>query len=323
MFDSRGKATSFNSQFSSVFTTEDTKTIPDLGPPKYPAANHINVTTEGVSKSLKSLKTQKATGPDQISARILKDLAVEISPILSHIFQQSLNTGDVPSDWRVANITPIYKKGDRTAPANYRLVSITSICSKTIEHIIFSHVMDHYESNNILADVQHGFRPGRSCETQLIITSHDLVKSLDNREQVDAVVLDFSKAFDRVPHQRLLRKLHHYGIQNSLLLWMENFLTRRSQRVVVDGTASDWSPVTSGVPQETVLGPLLFLSFINDLPSDITSTLRLCADDCLTYRSIASINDSVALQKDLNTLQQWAEHEDNATPCASLCYVKP
>ena len=255
---------------------------------------------------LTSLKTNKATGPDQISSRILKDLAIEITPILTFIFQQSLNTGDVPSKWRVANISPIYKKGDRSIPSNYRPVSITSICSKIVEHIIFSHIMDHYDSHDILVDSQHGFRPGRSCETQLTITTQDLVKALDNKKQVDAVVLDFSKAFDRVPHHRLLHKLHHYGIRNSLLLWMENFLTTRSQRVVVDGASSEWTPVTSGVPQGTVLGPLLFLSFINDLPTGITSQLRLFADDCLIYRPISSIEDTIALQNDLDTLHQWS-----------------
>ena len=119
-------------------------------------------------------------------------------------------------------------------------------------------------------------------------------------------MLDFSKAFDRVPHQRLLRKLHHYGVRGPLLSWTENFLTQRSQRVVIDGQSSDWVPVTSGVPQGTVLGPLLFLTYINDIPSGITSKLRLFADDCLIYRSISNITDSTELQKDLDRLHQWS-----------------
>ena len=150
-------------------------------------------------------------------------------------------------------------------------------------------------------------RPGRSCETHLLITSNDLTKSLDKGEQVDAIVLDFSKAFDRVPHQRLLSKLHHYGVRDSLLLWINNFLTKRSQRVVVDGEASDWVPVTSRVPQGTVLGPmLLFLSFINDLSSGITSKIRLYAEDCLIYRPIKNTKDSAALQRDLDILYHWS-----------------
>ena len=271
-----------------------------------PPMDRIIVTPDGVLKLLQEIIIRKATGPDLIPARILKDYAVELAPILTFIFQQSLDSGSVPSDWRTANIVPIYKKGGKSVPSNYRPVSITSICSKLIEHIIFSQVMNHYDNHHILVDAQHGFRPGRSCETQLTITAHDLAMALDNRQQMDAVVLDFSKAFDRVPHQHLLSKLQHYGINASLLLWIRNFLTTRSQRVVIDGQSSDSVPVTSGVPQGTVLGPLLFLSFINDLPSGITSHLRLFADDCLMYRPINNISDSQLLQEDLDRLHQWS-----------------
>ena len=292
-----------------------------MGNSTYPAARQINVSQDGVLKLLQNLKTNKATGPDAVPARILKDLAVEISPILALIFQQSLDTGHVPSDWRIANISPIHKKGDKSTPSNYRPVSITSICSKLIEHILFTNIMEHYDNNNILTDLQHGFRPGRSCESQLLITTHDLRKSLDNKEQVDAVILDFSKAFDRVPHQRLLLKLRHYGIQGSLLEWIENFLTQRTQRVVVDGESSEWVPVSSGVPQGTVLGPLLFLTFINDLPSGISSKIRLFADDCLMYRSITNMHDSDKLQEDLNILHEWSnkwQMEFNTAKCHTM-----
>ena len=306
IFDSKGKATAFNDQFSSVFTSENVSTMPDLGQSAFPAMDHINVTCDGVLKLLQSLDIKKATGPDTLPARLLKEFADEISPILTYIFQKSLDSGIIPSDWREANISPIFKKGDRSVPSNYRPVSITSICCKLIEHIIFSNIMDHYNQHHILTEAQHGFRPGRSCETQLIITAQDLTKSIDDREQVDAIVLDFSKAFDRVPHQRLLRKLDHYGIRGHLLLWAENFLTHRSQRVVIDGQSSEWVPVTSGVPQGTVLGPLLFLTFINDLPAGITSKLRLFADDCLMYRSINNTSDSIKLQEDLDRLHKWS-----------------
>ena len=236
----------------------------------------------------------------------MKFFAEDIAPILTFIFQQSLDTGTVPSDWRLANISPIFKKGDRSKASNYRPVSITSICSKLLEHVIFSNIMDHCDENNILNDVQHGFRPGHSCETQLIITSQDVAHSLDQKEQVDAVALDFSKAFDRVPHNRLLHKLHHYGIHDNLIRWIRVFLTERLQRVVVDGESSEWVPVTSGVPQGTVLGPLLFISFINDIVDGISSKIRLFADDCLLYRPITDVTDSQALQQDLNRLHSWA-----------------
>ena len=201
IFDSRGKANAFNDQFRSVFTCENSSNIPDLGESSVPSMAPIKVTNDGVLKLLQSLNIKKATGPDSLPARILREFATEIAPILTVIFQQSLDTGIVPADWRLANISPIYKKGDRSVPSNYRPVSITSICCKLLEHIIFSNVMAHFNNHSILVDAQHGFRPGRSCETQLILTAEDLTKAIDNREQVDAIVLDFSKAFDRVPHQ--------------------------------------------------------------------------------------------------------------------------
>ena len=176
---------------------------------------------------------------------ILKFFAEDIASILTFIFPKYLDTGTVPSDWRLANISPIFKKGDRSKASNYRPVSITSICSKLLEHVIFSNIMDHYDENNILNDVQHGFRPGHSCEIQLIITSPDVAHSLDQKEQVDAVALDFSKAFDRVPRNRLLHKLNHYGIHDNLIRWIRVFLTERLQRVVVDGESSERVPVTS------------------------------------------------------------------------------
>ena len=184
--------------------------------------------------------------------------------------------------------------------------------------------MHHYETHEILTDHQHGFRPGRSCETQLVITTNDIIKALDERKQVDAIILDFSKAFDRVPHHRLLAKLSHYGIKYKLLTWMENFLTKRSQRVVVDGESSDWIPVTSGVPQGTVLGPLLFLSFINDLPCGISSNIRLFADDCLLYRPISNTDDTKVLQNDLDTLHRWSQRwqmKFNVEKCNSMTFT--
>lgn len=166
--------------------------------------------------------------------------------------------------------------------------------------------MGHYDTHNILTDCQHGFRRGRSCESQLIITANDFAKALDDRKQLDSIILDFSKAFDRVPHQRLLLKLHHYGVRGFLLKWFENFLTKRSQRVVVDGEASEWTDVLSGVPQGTVLGPLLFLTFINDVSDSISSSIRLFADDCLLYRPINTKDDCKALQQDLDSLHSWS-----------------
>lgn len=306
VFDATRKAKVFNQQFQSVFTAEDTTVLPNLGESNVPTMENISITPNGVQKLLEAIKTDKATGPDGIPGQFLKSFAKDLAPVLCFIFQQSLNTGQVPSDWRLANITPIFKKGDKSTPSNYRPVSVTSICSKLIEHIIFSQIMHHYDTNNVLHDSQHGFRAGRSCETQLIMTAEDLARSLDQKDQVDAIALDFSKAFDRVPHERLLLKLRHYGIRGELQQWIRSFLTDRSQRVVVDGQASDTIHVSSGVPQGTVLGPLLFITFINDISHGITSKLRLFADDCLIYNPIHDISDHHALQRDLDRLHQWS-----------------
>ena len=165
--------------------------------------------------------------------------------------------------------------------------------------------MNHFDSHSILSDKQHGFRSKHSCESQLIMTVNDLALSLDNRSQTDMIIMDFSKAFDSVPHNRLLLKLNHFGIQNNLLVWISNFLKHREQRVVVGGEHSAWTDVTSGVPQGTVLGPLLFLAYINDLPSNISSNVRLFADDCVIYRQIVNDHDHISLQEDLNTLEKW------------------
>ena len=202
-------------------------------------------------------------------------------------------------------MTPIFKKGDRSEASNYRPVSLTSVCSKLCEHIVAKAIMSHLEVNNILSDFQHGFRAKRSCETQLISFWDEIVKSSSAGGQTDVVIMDFSKAFDIVPHNLLLHKLQYLGIQSHALDWVKSFLTNRRQRVAVDGVFSAYAPVCSGVPQGSVLGPVLFLCYINDMPTCVSSKLRLFADDSIIYRPIKSLSDCLALQRDLLSLESW------------------
>ena len=204
-----------------------------------------------------------------------------MSPFLQVIFTQSLNEGILPTDWLKANITPIYKKGDRSVPVNYRPISLTSVRCKIMEHIIFHACMSHLENNDIINPVQHGFRPGYSCTSQPINIVEHLAKDMDSKKQIDIIFLDFSKPFDTVPHQCLLTKLQYYGINNKIYHWISNWLTKRTQRVLV---VSNHVPVISVAPQGTVLGPLMFLLYISDINKNITSSkLGLFADDCVTY----------------------------------------
>jgi hypothetical protein len=235
----------------------------------------------------------------------LKTNAKQLAEPLSKFFQASIDRGKIPDDWKEALVTPLFKKGDKSTHSNYRPVSLTSICSKVLEHIIHSHIMKHLDKHQILTDYQNGIRASRSCESQLLITINDIAKSMNAGEQMDAILLDFSKAFDKVPHQRLLLKLRHYVIRGNLLDWIEDFLSERTRRVLVEGQHSSSAKVTSGVPQGTVIGPLLFLVFINDLPECVKSTPRLFADDCLLYRPIRSKAVSEELQADLDKLQKW------------------
>lgn len=306
--DSKAKAEILSQQFKSVFTKENLVNIPNLPQDqRKPPMPPINITINGVEKLLNNLNPNKASGPDNIPIKIMKQTSKQTAPILTTIFQKSMDTGNIPSDWLKANIVPIYKKKDRTRASNYRPVSLTSVPCKLLEHIISSSIHTHLQEHNILTNKQHGFRQRRSCETSLITTIHDLAKNLQTNHQIDMILLDFSKAFDTVPHQRLLSKLDHNGIRNNTLDWIKHFLTDRTQQVVVEGHASTPVVVSSGVPQGTVLGPLLFLIYINDMPTNISpgTSIKLFADDAMLYRIVNNEQDSQTLQTDLNHLTRW------------------
>ena len=275
--------------------------------PNQPLLKHVTISTSGIEKLLRNLDPTKAPGPDRISPRILREVATEIAPALSHLFQVSLDTGAVPEDWKNAHVSPVFKKGERYKAENYRPISLTSIPCKILEHVLVSAIMEYCEKHQILCKEQHGFRRAHSCETQLLGFTDEVSKTLEDGIQEDLLVLDFSKAFDKVSHSLLIHKLHHLGICGKVNTWIREFLRDRKQAVVVNGAKSEFAPVESGVPQGSVLGPTLFLLFINDLPTGLTSTARLFADDTACHMRVYSPSDQEELQEDLNKLATWEE----------------
>ncbi len=308
--NSADKANILNGQFQQAFSTDNKQAVGeayfDPVALETPALEDIVISCLGVEKLLQNLVPHKAAGPDTISPRVLNSLSSEIAPLLTLIFRRSLDTGDVPADWRKASVCPVYKKGPKYLAENYRPISLTSIACKIFEHLIASAIMKHAESNHLLYHLQHGFRKGRSCESQLIDLIDDVTKNLDEGRQTDMLVMDFAKAFDKVNHRLLIEKLKNYGIQGKICIWIENWLKNRQQTVVVDGEMSSTIHVSSGVPQGSVLGPSLFLYYINDLPASLHSRVRLFADDTIAYLCIASKSDSDILQNDLNAMGDWA-----------------
>ena len=231
-----------NNYFHTTFTQENTQSLPSKGASPYSSIGHIHIDRNGVEKQLQQLNPSKASGSDAISPKLLKLIACEISPVLSFLFQQSYNTGTIPSQWKQALVSPIHKSGEKSDPSNYRPISLTYIACKIMEHIVLSHVNKHLAANKILTDAPHGFRQGLSTTTQLSSAVHDWSYTLQNRCQVDTI-LDFQKAFDRVPHQRLRIKLQYYGIAGDTLDWIMAFLSDRKQSVIVDGSQSSWRDV--------------------------------------------------------------------------------
>ena len=232
-------------------------------------------------------------------------LTEALTPPLLILFRKSLDEGSLPDDWKHGNITAIHKKGSKAKPCNYRPISITSIICKLFEAIIRDAIVTHMSVNNLFCDQQQGFVPGRSCITQLLTTFEIWTQAIEDGNPVDAIYLDFQKAFDSVPHKRLIRKLAAYGVTGKILRWIETFLTNRKQRVCVEGSLSNWEDVLSGIPQGSVLGPTLFVVFINDMPDEITSLSKMFADDAQVFRQIETSADIATLQNDLDHLTDW------------------
>ena len=307
------KAQVFNSYFGSVFQQESLDFIPSKGISSYLEAPELSFDVSGVRHQLITLKSGKACGSDGIPGVLLKTLADELALPLTLFFRKCYSDGSCPKGWKNAFVCPVYKhKGSRSEPTSYRPVSLTPICSKVFEHIMVSNLMRFVEEQSVLKDEQHGFRKGRSCELQLAMFVDDLYKSYNLNFQTDAVFLDMAKAFDKVPHARLVNKLHFYGIRGKNLNWIKNFLSGRSQQVVIEGNKSSQIAVTSGVPQGSVLGPFLFLIYINDIVDELSNNvkMRLFADDCVVYVSYDTLqaeSSSNNLQGVLDNIVVWAD----------------
>ena len=297
-------AEEFNVYFSSVFSMEDLGSVPEVGGgPGDGDLFDMIVSREKVRDLLRKLRADKAPGVDELSPRLLLHFPEEILDPVCMLFEKSLREGRVPEDWRRANIVPIYKAGDRGKAKNYRPVSLTCQLCKVFEKLVRDELVEHLEANGLLRGTQHGFRKGRSCLTKLLSFLDRVMEELDNGGSVD----DFAKAFDKVPHQRLLRKLERYGVSGRMLAWIRGWLLKRWQRVGVRRCWSRWRKVLSGIPQGSVLGPVLFLVFIDNLEEGLMSEVLKFADDTKIFRRVDSEEDREMLQRDLDRLVQWSE----------------
>ena len=261
-----GIADLFNSFFASVFTidsaVEKTACIRSDT-----VISDLTLNESKFLAALKALEVGKATGPDQIPAKLLTQTASVIVPSLCKIFNKSLQLGSLPSDWKLANVVPVHKKGAKDHVENYRPISLLPIVSKVFERCVLNSIKDHLY--HVISPKQHGFCTGRSCVTNLLEAFDHIGSLLNSGSQVDTIYLNMSKAFDKVSQRRLVHKLIKAGFGGNLLNWFCSYLSGRRQRVRVLGATSEDLSVTSGVPQGSILGPALFLVYVIDLPKSL------------------------------------------------------
>ena len=321
-----GKAELFNTFFHSVFTSSSFS-IPNASTLSLPSSCICTsrFSESEVFEALSTLDPTKSNGCDGIGPKLLKHCALALYIPLHHLFSVSLSKQHIPNEWKCHSITPIFKSGDKSLVKNYRPISLLCIVSKVLEHLIYNRVSKFLTDNNILCHRQFGFRKHHSTTQQLLIFLTNVLNALNNHPKCDIIYLDFKKAFDSVPHQELLLKLWKVGVVGSLWRWFREYLSNRYQHVCINNSNSSTLPVISGVPQGSLLGPLLFLIYINDLPSSLKhSESFLFADDTKCLRPICSPHDCIQLQSDLDALSTWSNDWKlmfNETKCSLLSIV--
>ena len=326
----KDKADALNAFFAAQSTLEDTdQELPMIYPLNKNTLEHINITSNNVKLILENLRPSKASGPDNINPMILKKTATTISPILAHIFNFSLRSGTFPTKWKLANVTPLFKKGDKQRCENYRPISLLSILSKVLERCVFIQVFSFFQENGIITKLQAAYTTNSCTEYQLLEIYDKIITSLDKGKMVRFVFCDISKAFDRVWHKGLLHKLERAGICGSLHKWFESYLTDRSQQVCIKGVKSDPLFINAGVPQGSILGPLLFILYINDITEEVTIPIRLYADDSTMF-TIGNNAETMAkdLNENLSHISKWAEKwrvnfNAKKTVSVTFCRRKP
>jgi hypothetical protein len=305
------KATLLNNYFSSVFTKDngiiDSAKLPDQVEQQMET---IFFTPDTVLKSIRGLKANSCAGPDGLPALFFKNAANLISFPLSVIFNLSLQTGSLPDNWKTAAVTPVFKKGSPSDPSNYRPISLTCVACKLMECTVKESLLLHVKKCGLIDRNQYGFLSRRSTTSHLLDCTLDWNLALNDKRNVDVVYLDYAKAFDSVVHSKLLVKLERYGVSSMLLLWIEAYLTGRSQFVRIGDSISASNNVLSGVPQGSVLGPILFLIFVSDIGTCVSQavTTKLFADDTKLYSILQDSNSCIDLQTTLDNISIWSDH---------------